>query len=324
MEINLIEAVNQALREEMKRDKRVLVLGEDVGVDGGVFRATEGLYKEFGAERVLDTPLAESAILGVSIGLALNGMRPVCEMQFSGFFWPAFNQLVSHAGRYRNRTMGRFNLPLVVRFPCGAGVKALEHHSESYEASYAHIPGVKVVYPSTPYDTKGLLKSAIRDPDPVIFMEHKKLYRAYRQEVPEEEFLVPIGESRLVEEGEDVTLVSFGAMMLPAQRAAALVKQYGITCDVIDLRTISPLDIGPIVESVQKTGRCVIVEEGHRTCSVGAEIVAQINEKAFLSLKAPPLRVSGFDVPAPFYKLEDWYLPDTDRVIKAMRSVMKY
>ncbi len=324
MQINMVEAVNQALREEMKRDKRVILLGEDVGVDGGVFRATEGLYKEFGPERVMDTPLAESGILGVSIGLALNGMRPVAEMQFSGFFWPAFDQLISHAGRYRNRTRGRFNLPLVVRFPCGGGVKALEHHSESYEAIYAHAPGVKVVYPSTPYDTKGLLKSAIRDPDPVVFMEHKKLYRAFRQEVPDGEYLVPIGESKVVQEGSDMTLISWGAMTLPVQRAAGLVAAHGVTCEIIDLRTISPLDMDPVISSVEKTGRCVIVEEGHRMCSVGAEIVAQINEKAFLSLKAPPLRVSGFDVPAPFYKMEDWYLPDTDRVVKAMRSVMKY
>lgn len=208
--MNMIEAINSALREEMKRDKRVMILGEDVGIDGGVFRATEGLLKEFGEERVVDTPLSESGIMGASIGLAINGMKPVAEMQFDGFFWPAFDQLISHASRYRNRTQGRYSCPVVVRFPVGGGVRALEHHAESYEAIYAHTPGVKVAYPSTPYDAKGMLKAAIRDPDPVIFMEHKKLYRAFREEVPEKDYVVPLGKGKLVEEGDDLTLVSLG------------------------------------------------------------------------------------------------------------------
>lgn len=323
-EINMIEAINQALQEEMRRDKRIMVLGEDVGVDGGVFRATDGLLKEFGEERVIDTPLAESGILGCSIGLALNGMVPVAEMQFSGFFWPAFDQTISHAARYRNRTRGRFFLPLVVRFPVGGGVRALEHHTESYEAIYAHTPGVKVLYPSTPYDTKGLLKAAIRDPDPVIFMEHKKLYRAFKQEVPDEDYVVPIGKASLVEEGDDLTLVSWGAMMLVAKRASKLVRDKGIGCDIIDLRSISPMDDEIVVRSVEKTGRVIIIHEGHRSFGAAAELIARINEKAFLYLKAPPTRVTGFDVPYPLYKMENWYLPDTDRVVKAIRSVLTY
>lgn len=323
-EINMLEAVNRALYEEMKRDNRVMVLGEDVGVDGGVFRATDGLFVEFGEERVVDTPLAESGILGFSIGLALNGMRPVAEMQFDGFFWPAFDQMISHASRYRNRTMSRYSVPLVVRFPVGGGVRALEHHTESYEAIYAHTPGVKVIYPSTPYDTKGLLKAAIRDPDPVIFMEHKKLYRLFKQEVPDEDYVVPIGKASLVEEGDDLTVVSWGAMMLAVKKASKLVKEKGIGCDVIDLRTISPMDDEPVVKSVEKTGRLVIVHEGHRSFGAAAELMARINEKAFLYLKAPPVRVTGFDMPFPFYKTENWYLPDTDRVVKAMRTVLTY
>lgn len=323
-EINMLEAVNRALYEEMKRDNRVMVLGEDVGVDGGVFRATEGLLKEFGEERVVDTPLAESGILGFSIGLSLNGMRPVAEMQFDGFFWPAFDQMISHASRYRNRTMGRYSVPLVVRFPVGGGVRALEHHTESYEAIYAHTPGVKVIYPSTPYDTKGLLKAAIRDPDPVIFMEHKKLYRLFKQEVPDEDYVVPIGKASLVEEGDDLTVVSWGAMMLAAKKASKLVKEKGIGCDIIDLRTISPMDDDLVAKSVEKTGRLVIVHEGHRSFGAAAELMARINEKAFLYLKAPPVRVTGFDMPFPFYKTENWYLPDTDRVVKAMRTALTY
>lgn len=323
-EINMIEAIKDALFEEMRRDSTIMVLGEDVGVDGGVFRATDGLINEFGEERIVDTPLSESGILGSSIGLALNGMRPVAEMQFSGFFWPAFDQMVSHATRYRNRTMGRYSIPLVVRFPVGGGVRALEHHHESYEATYSHIPGMKVLYPSTPYDAKGLLKSAIRDPDTVIFMEHKKLYRAFKQEVPDEDYVVPIGKANLVEEGDDLTIVSWGAMMLVAKRASALVREKGVGCDVIDLRTITPMDDELVVKSVEKTGRMIIVQEGHRSFGAASELVARLMDKAFLYFKAPPVRVTGFDVPFPFHKTEDWYLPDTDRVVKAIRNTLKY
>lgn len=323
-EINFIEAINAALREEMRRDASVMVLGEDVGVNGGVFRATDGLLQEFGAQRVVDTPLAESGMLGCAIGLALNGMRPVAEMQFDGFFWPAFDQMISHASRYRNRTQGRFSVPLVVRFPVGGGVRALEHHCESYEAIYAHAPGVKVLYPATPYDAKGLLKAAIRDPDPVIFMEHKKLYRAFRQEVPGEDYTVPIGKANLVERGDDVTLVAWGAMLHVAKRASSLVREKGVGCDVIDLRSISPMDDALVAKSVEKTGRLVVVHEAHRSFGAAAELIARVNERAFLHLKAPPARVTGFDVPFPFYKMENWYIPDTDRVVKAIREVLKY
>ncbi len=324
MEMNIVEALNSALREEMRRDKRVMVLGEDVGIDGGVFRVTDGLLKEFGEERVVDTPLAESGIMGASVGLALNGMKPVAEMQFDGFFWPAFDQLISHASRYRNRTQGRYSCPVVVRFPVGGGVRALEHHAESYEAIYAHVPGVKVAYPSGPYDAKGMLKAAIRDPDPVVFMEHKKLYRAFKEEIPEKEYVVPLGKGKLVEEGDDLTVVSWGAMMLVAKKASKLVREKGVGCDVIDLRSISPMDDKLVADSVEKTGRLVVVQEGHRSFGAAAELIARMNDKAFLHLKAPPTRVTGFDVPFPFYKMENWYLPDTDRVVKAMRSVLKY
>lgn len=287
--LNIVEAVNQALMNEMEKDETIVVYGEDVGVEGGVFRATVNLQKKFGKDRVFDTPLAESAIVGTAVGMAINGLKPVVELQFMGFSYPAFNQIISHVARMRNRSRGRYTLPMVIRAPYGGGIRALEHHSESTEALYAHIPGLKVVIPSTPYDTKGLLIAAIRDPDPVIFLEPKRIYRAFRQEIPEETYELPIGKAKVVEEGEDITVITWGAMVRDVQKASEMVKEKGIYPEIIDLRTISPMDRETFIESVKKTGRAVIVHEAPKTLGVGAEIVAIINEKAFLYLEAPPL-----------------------------------
>jgi pyruvate dehydrogenase E1 component beta subunit len=322
--MNLVEAVNAALREEMQRDERVMILGEDVGKAGGVFRATEGLQKLFGEDRVVDTPLSESGIVGAAIGLAVFGMRPVAEIQFMGFIYPAFDQIISHAGRIRNRTRGRYSVPLVVRAPYGGGIHAPEHHSESTEAIFAHTPGVKVVIPSTPHDAKGLLISAIRDPDPVVFLEPKRIYRAVKGEVPDGEYTVPIGSAKVAREGEHVTLIAWGAMMKITLEAAEALADEGIDPEVVDVRTISPLDVATIVESVKKTGRVVVVHEAPKTCGVGAEIIARINEKAFLSLAAPPMRVTGFDTVMPLPRGEHLYLPDADRIIRTVHRVMEY
>lgn len=320
--LTLAEALNQALDQEMQHDSRVMLLGEDVGIDGGVFRISDTLIQKYGPDRVVDTPLAESGIVGTAVGLAMSGMRPVVEIQFDGFVYPAFDQLVSHAARMRNRSRGKFTCPLVVRFPAGGGVKALEHHSESMEALYAHTPGLKVVYPSTPYDAKGLLISAIRDPDPVIFMEPKKLYRSLKEEVPELEYEIPIGSARVMLEGRDVTVIGWGTMvpvMLTAQAAAA---REGISLEVIDLRTLSPLDSATVTASVQKTGRAVVIHEGPRSCGIGAEISAQIMENCLFNLRAPVQRVSGFDVVMPLLKGEDLYIPNTERLMSAVNIVM--
>jgi pyruvate dehydrogenase E1 component beta subunit len=322
--MNIVEAVNAAMREEMERDERVMVLGEDVGRAGGVFRATEGLQKLFGEDRVVDTPLSESGIVGTAIGLAVFGMRPIAEIQFMGFIYPAFDQIISHAGRIRNRTRGRFSVPLVVRAPYGGGIHAPEHHSESTEAIFAHTPGIKVVIPSTPHDAKGLLISAIRDPDPVIFLEPKRIYRAVKGEVPENGYTVPIGKARLVQEGEHVTIIAWGAMIPICEEALQKLSQESIDAELIDVRTISPLDIETIVESVKKTGRAVVVHEAPKTCGFGAEIIALINEKAFLNLAAPPLRVTGFDTVMPLPKGEHLYLPNADRITQTVRRVMEY
>lgn len=322
--MNLVEAVNAALREEMQNDERVMVLGEDVGKAGGVFRATEGLQQLFGEDRVVDTPLSESGIVGAAIGLAVFGMRPVAEIQFMGFIYPAFDQIISHAGRIRNRTRGRFSVPLVVRAPYGGGIHAPEHHSESTEAIFAHTPGIKVVIPSTPYDAKGLLISAIRDPDPVIFLEPKRIYRAVKGDVPDGDYTVPIGSAKIAREGEHVTLIAWGAMMKITLEAADALADEGIDAEVVDARTISPLDVDTIVESVKKTGRVVVVHEAPKTCGVGAEVITRINEKAFLSLAAPPMRVTGFDTVMPLPKGEHMYLPDADRVIRTVRRVMQF
>jgi len=322
--LNLVQAVNDALRTEMRRDERVVVMGQDVGVDGGVFRATEGLLKEFGLQRVIDTPLAESGIVGTAIGMAAYGLRPVAEIQFDGFMPPAFDQIVSHAARLRWRSRGRFSVPLVVRAPYSGGIRALEHHSESPEAFYVHTPGLKVVIPSTPYDAKGLLISAIRDPDPVIFLEPKRIYRAFREEVPEGDYTVPLGRAKIVREGTDVSLIAWGAMMRVVLEAAEQVAQQGISAEVIDLRTLWPMDIETVLNSAQKTGRVVIVHEAPRTCGFGAEITALLMERALLHLQAPVMRVTGFDTPIPLLRMEDYYLPNVPRVVRAINKVMSF
>jgi pyruvate dehydrogenase E1 component beta subunit len=321
--LTLIQAINLALKEEMARDPAVLVLGEDVGKNGGVFRATEGLYQMFGEERSIDTPLAESGIVGASIGLAVNGFKPVAEIQFEGFTFPAIDQLVNHASRLRNRSRGKYHVPLVVRFPYGGGIRALEHHSDSPEAFFCHIPGLKVAIPSNPYDAKGLLLSAIRDPDPVIFMEPKRIYRAFREEVPEGDYTVPLGQAKVAREGTDVTLVAWGAMVrLANQVAEKLAGKRSV--EVVDLRTLSPVDEKTVLGSVSKTGRCVIVHEAARTCGFGAELIARIQAHALLKLQAPVLRVTGYDVPVPLPRLEGYYLPNEARVIQAIEETMAF
>ena len=322
--LTIVEAVRDALDVELGNDEKVIVLGEDVGVDGGVFRATDGLQKKYGDHRVIDTPLAESGIVGVSIGMAVNGLRPVAEIQFDGFTYPALDQLFSHAARIRNRTRGRYTCPLVVRFPYGGGIRALEHHNESPESYFIHTPGLKVVVPSNPYDTKGLLIAAIRSPDPVIFMEPKRVYRAIREEVPEGAYTVEIGKAKVVREGTDVTLISWGAMMRETLKAADAVAAQGIRAEVIDVRTLSPCDWETLFASVQKTGRAIVVHEAPKTLGFGAEIAARIQEKLLLYLKAPVTRVTGYDTMFPYFKLEDSYLPNPERIGKAIEQVMKF
>jgi len=321
--ITMVQALNLALRQEMQKDDSVIVLGEDVGRDGGVFRVTDGLIDEFGEDRALDTPLAESGIAGMSIGMAIYGLKPVCEMQFSGFSYHAFHQIENHASRLRWRTQGRVSVPMVLRCPYGGGVRALEHHSESREAFWAHIPGLKMVIPSGPRNARALLISAIRDPDPVIFYEAKAVYRAYREEVPEEEETLPIGKAQRVLEGKDFTMISYGAMMRPTLEAASLLKEKdGVEAEVIDLLTISPLDEGMLVESVKKTGKAVIVHEAPKSFGPGAEIASRLMEKAFFYLEAPIARVTGFDVVIPLFSKEQAYLPNAHRIIRAARKLL--
>lgn len=323
--MNMVQAINMALHQEMEKDDRVIVLGEDVGVDGGVFRVTDGLFAKYGPERVVDTPLAESAIAGMSIGMAIYGLRPVCEMQFSGFSYFALHQMEAHASRMRWRSRGRFSVPMVLRAPYGGGVRALEHHSESREAYWAHTPGLKTVIPSTPRTARGLLVSAIRDPDPVVFYEPKALYRAFREDVPEEEETFPIGKSRIALEGRDITLISYGASLRTTLDAAAeLHARDGIQCEVIDLLSISPLDDELFTQSVKKTGRALVVHEAPRGFGAGAEITARIIEKAFLYLEAPVRRLTGFDVVIPYYQREQDYLPGVFRITGAVRETLKF
>lgn len=320
--LTMVGALNLALKQEMERDKRVMSFGEDVGLEGGVFRVTEGLQKQFGVERCFDTPLAESGIIGMGIGLAINGMRPVCEVQFDGFFFESFSQMMSHAARMRNRSRGTFTVPIVVRFPYGGGIRALEHHSESAEAILAHVPGLKVVIPSTPFDAKGLLVAAIRDPDPVIFMEPKRIYRAFKQEVPEEDYFIPIGKAAVVQEGADVTLIAWGSMVRECQKAAVEAQKLGVSCEIIDVRTISPLDRETILASVEKTGRAVIAHEAPHSFGAGAEISAFINEKLFGKLQAPVERVTGFDSIMPLLQGENLYLVDDFRILTGIKKVV--
>lgn len=321
--LTLVQAINLALTQEMEADSRVVLLGEDVGKNGGVFRVTEGLQARFGADRVVDTPLAESGIMGTAIGLAMAGMRPVPEIQFEGFLGPAYDQLVNHAARYRTRSRGAITIPLTVRVPVGGGIHAPELHSDSPEAIYAHTPGLKVVMPSTPFDAKGLLIAAIRDPDPVVFFEPKRIYRAFREEVPEDEYTVPIGKAKIITEGSDLTMISWGATVTQCLEALDNLPE-DISVEMIDLRTISPIDHEAIAQSVEKTGRCVIVHEAPKTCGLGAELATIIQERCFLHLEAPVQRVCGFDTVMPYYKLELEYLPDAKRIGESIHQCLAY
>ncbi|HEU4368515.1 MAG TPA: alpha-ketoacid dehydrogenase subunit beta [Methylomirabilota bacterium] len=323
--LNVVKALNLALLQEMERDEDVLIIGEDVGVDGGVFRVTEDLHRKFGSKRVIDSPLAEAAIIGAGVGMALYGLKPVCEIQFSGFAFQCFHQIENHCARYRMRSQGRFHVPMVIRMPYGGGVRALEHHSESEEQFYAHIPGLKMVIPSGPRNARALLVSAIRDPDPVVFFEHKALYHAAKEDVPDEIETLPIGRAQVVREGDDLTLIAYGAMLRVAREAAdTLAQEDGVQCDVLDLLTISPLDREAIVASVARTGRAVIVHEAPRSFGPGAEIAASIMDGAFLSLEAPIARVASWDVPFPGFAREKANVPDLPRVLAAARKTLKF
>jgi len=321
--LTLVDAINEALYQELERDPRVVLLGEDVGLNGGVFRVTEGLQKVFGADRVVDTPLAESGIMGTAIGLAMAGMRPIPEIQFEGFLGPAYDQLCNHAARYRTRTRGAITIPLTVRVPWGGGIHAPELHSDSPEAIYAHTPGLKVLCPSTPSDAKGLLLSAIRDPDPVVFFEPKRVYRSYREQVPEGDYTIPIGQAKVIQEGTDITVITWGANVFQCLEALDKLPD-DVSVELIDLRTIYPIDTDTIIQSVQKTGRCVVVQEAPKTCGMASEIATTIQEHCFLYLKAPVQRVAGFDTVMPYYKLELDYLPDAKRIVETIGLTMAY
>ncbi len=323
-ERTLLEAITEGLRLEMAADDRVILLGEDIGREGGVFRVTEGLQASYGRERVMDTPIAESGIVGMAVGMAIADLRPIAEIQFMGFLYPAFDQIINHVGRMRNRSRGRFGCPLVIRVPYGGGIHPPEHHSESTEAMLVHMPGIQVVVPSTPYDAKGLLVSAIRSAEPIVFLEPKRIYRSVRQEIPDDLYTVPIGRARVVREGTDVTLIGWGAMMQEVMQAAERLDGDGVRAEVIDLRTLSPLDTPTVIASVEKTGRAVVVHEAARTCGLGAELVAQINERALLSLEAPVERVTGFDTIFPLPQLEKYYLPTVGAILDAVNRAMMF
>jgi pyruvate dehydrogenase E1 component beta subunit len=322
-EMTMVQAINDALRISMRGDDRVVVLGEDVARVGGVFRVTAGLLDEFGDERVFDTPLAEGGIIGAAIGMALYGLRPVPEIQFADFIYPAFDQLVSEAAKYRYRSGGEFSVPMVVRTPIGGGIRGGHYHSQSPESLFIHVAGLKVVCPSNPYDAKGLLLSAIRDDDPIIFFESKRVYRAAKMEVPSGDYTVPLTEARVVRPGEHVTVIAWGAMLYEAIDAAETAQKQGISAEVIDLRTLWPVDIDTIVASVKRTGRVVVVHEAPKTCGFGAELVSLICEKAFVHLEAPPVRVTGYDTPFP-YTLENDYLPLAHRIVPALLETARF
>jgi 2-oxoisovalerate dehydrogenase E1 component beta subunit len=321
--MNIIQAVNDALRLEMRRDKRVVVLGEDVGKFGGVFRATSGLYEEFGPDRVMDTPLAEAGIVGTAIGMALYGLRPVPEIQFADFIYPAFDQIVNELAKFRYRSGGQYPAPVVIRTPCGGGIRGGHYHSQSPEAYFAHTPGLKVVMPSNPIDAKGLLLASIRQNDPVIFMEPKRVYRAAKGDVPEGDYEIPLGVAKVVRPGDRITLIAWSAMVHTALEAAEKAQADGIDVEVLDLRTILPYDIETILESVKKTGRCVIAQEATRTCGFAAELIASICERALEYLEAPIERVCGFDTPFP-YTLEHEYMPNADRIVGALKRTLDW
>ncbi|TVO77702.1 alpha-ketoacid dehydrogenase subunit beta [Sedimenticola selenatireducens] len=323
-DITMIDAVNLAMHYEMNQDPAMVVLGEDIGINGGVFRATVGLLDKFGQERVLDTPLAENMIAGIAVGMAAQGLHPVAEIQFMGFIYPAIDQMISHAGRLRNRTRGRLSCPMVLRAPYGGGIHAPEHHSESTEAMFAHIPGLRVVIPSSPARAYGLLLAAIRDPDPVVFLEPKRVYRLMKQSVKDNGEALPLDTCFVLRPGNDITLVSWGAMLHETQLAAEQLATEGVEAEVIDLATIKPIDMETILESVGRTGRCVIVQEAARTCSVGSEISARLAEEGLMSLFAPIRRVSGYDTVMPMFRLEKYYMPSTERIIQAVRETLEY
>ena len=321
--VSLIEAVTMALAYEMRNDESVVILGEDVGVNGGVFRATAGLQQQFGPDRVMDTPLAESMIAGLSIGMAAQGMRPVAEIQFMGFIYPAVDQMINHAGRLRHRTRGRLSCPMVLRAPFGGGIHAPEHHSESTEALFAHMPGLRVVIPSSPSRAYGLLLAAIRDPDPVVFLEPKRIYRLNKEEVEDNGEDLPLDVCYVLRDGTDLTLVTWGAMVKETLEAADKLAEQGVSAEVIDVATISPLDMATIIESVEKTGRCVIVHEAARMCGVGAEIAAGLADAGLYHLYAPVKRVTGYDSVMPLYKMEMKYMPSVQRILNAVNEVME-
>lgn len=323
-QMTMIDAIKDAMRVELKRDPNVLVFGEDVGKVGGVFRATEGLQGEFGEQRVFDTPLAESAIGGLAVGLGVQGFRPIAEIQFVGFIYEALDQMFVQAARMRYRSGGRYNSPIVFRTPFGGGVKAAELHTDSLEGLAIQTPGIKVIVPSNPYDAKGLLISAIRDNDPVFFMEHLNLYRAFRDEVPEGEYTVPIGKAKVVREGKDITIIAYGLMVHTAVKAADELEKNGVSAEVIDLRTLLPLDIDTIVASIQKTNRAIVVQEAQKTSGAAAEIIAQINEKAILHLEAPVLRCAGPDTVYPFAQIEEAWLPSAARIVATANKVLQF
>ena len=323
-QITLVEAINLALKHEMERDAAVVVLGEDVGVDGGVFRATLGLVERFGPERVIDTPLAEALIAGMTIGMAVEGLKPVAEIQFAGFAYTTIDQLLNHAGRMRHRTQGRLSCPMVLRMPCGAGIHAPEHHSESPEAMFAHIPGIRVVYPSSPRRAYGLLLAAIRDPDPVVFLEPTRLYRLFKEEVADNGEAAALDACYTLREGTDVTLVSWGPMVPETLAAADELAEQGVAAEVIDVATLKPLDLDAILASVARTGRCVIVTEAARTCSFASEIAAGLVEEGLLNLLAPVQRVTGYDVVVPLSRLEHQYMPGKERIVAAAKKALAF
>lgn len=322
--LTMVQAITDGLDTMLREDEHVLLMGEDIGVNGGVFRATEGLQQKYGEDRVIDTPLSEAGFIGAAIGMAINGFRPVTEIQFLGFIYPAYEQIMTHASRIRARTMGHYTVPMVIRAPYGAGVRAPEIHSDSTEAIFTHMPGIKVVCPSNPYDAKGLLIAAIEDPDPVLFLEPMRCYRSVREDVPEGKYTVEIGKGKICREGEDVTIIAWGAMIPVALQSAKKLESEGVSCEVIDLRSLYPIDKDIIAESVRKTGRTVIVHEAHAATSVSGDVLAIINETSFLYQRAPVERVTGFDVPVPYFGFEDYYLPTTDRVVAAVNKVMKF
>jgi len=322
--MNMVQALNNAFDIKLAEDRTIVMFGEDVGLEGGVFRVTEGLQKKYGVERVFDSPLAESAIVGTGLGMAMAGLRPVVELQFDGFTYPAFNQIISNVSRMNNRTRGMYKAPMVIRFPYGGAINAIEHHSESPESLYAHIPGLKVVVPSTPHDAKGLMISAIETDDPVIFMEPKRIYRAIKQEVSDEKFSIPIGKAKVVQEGTDLTIITFGALVRECQKAIEMAKAEGISVELIDLRTIYPIDRETVGASIRKTGRVLIVAEAPQSFSVGSELVTIANEEAFLSLEAPPRRVMGFDTIVPLAQGEKFYLVTPERILYEMLQVVRY